>query len=185
MQRISALGLFIALICSGSRAHAFGHKGDVSFAADRLMGIYLYKDGPEDVTLVGLGAPAAAHPYTNARLGIDGFITESLSIGGSFAYWSYDGANAVLFSPRVGYAIEFSNSFGFWPRGGITYRSNSTGGGRDRDEELALTLEGMFYGCPTNHFAFIFGPAFDIGLVGDGAEAKNLGLLTAGVLGWL
>jgi hypothetical protein len=36
-----------------------------------------------------------------------------------------------------------------------------------------------------NHFAFIFGPAFDIGLVGDGPETRNIGLLTAGLLGWL
>jgi hypothetical protein len=175
--------MFMALTCVGARAQAFGHKGDVSFAADRLMGIYLYKDGPGDRTILGFLAPPGAPVYTNARLGIDGFVTEGLSIGGSFAYWSYDGPSGVLFAPRVGYAFEFSNSFGFWPRGGLTYRNFSAG--NNRDEELALTLEGMFYGSPVNHFAFIFGPAFDIGLVGDGPETRNIGLLTAGLLGWL
>jgi hypothetical protein len=185
MRTFLATAMFMALTSVGARTQAFGQKGDVSFAADRLMGIYLFKEDPDyrQRTIVGLGAPPAGHPYTTARLGIDGFVTNGLSIGGSFAYWSYDGPSGVLFAPRVGYAIEFSNSFGFWPRGGLTYRN--FGAGRNRDEELALTLEGMFYGAPVKHFAFIFGPAFDIGLVGDGGEARNFGLLTAGILGWI
>ena len=62
MRRISALALFMALTSVGGRAHAFGQKGDVSFAADRLMGIYLMKEGPDDQTVIGLGAPPASHP---------------------------------------------------------------------------------------------------------------------------
>ena len=34
-----------------------------------------------------------AHPYTNARLGVDGFVIDRLSLGGSLAIWAYDSAN--------------------------------------------------------------------------------------------
>lgn len=188
MTKLIGLCAFIALALTGTgaRAQSFGHSGDVSFAADRLMGIYLFNEDPNDRrrTLVGLGAPAAAHPYTTARFGIDGFVINHLSIGGSIAYWSYDGPSTFLLAPRIGYALEISSAFGFWPRGGLTYRNFTPGGGR-HDEELAVTLEGMFYAAPARHFAFIFGPAFDIGLVGDGGEAINIGLLTFGILGWI
>jgi hypothetical protein len=188
MTKLIGLCAFVALILigTGARAQSFGHSGDVSFAADRLMGIYVFNENPDTRrhTIVGFGAPPATHPYTTARLGIDGFVVNHLSLGGSFAYWSYDGPSAFLFAPRIGYAIEISEAFGFWPRGGLTYRNSSPGRG-PHDEELAVTLEGMFYAAPARHFAFIFGPVFDIGLVGDGGEAVNLGLLTFGVLGWI
>lgn len=187
MRKISAVAIFAAMATMGPGAHAFGDKGDVSFAADRLMGIYLFNEDPTKVTVFGLGASPSLHPYTTARLGIDGFVADRLSIGGSLAYWSYSNrrggggsTSELLFAPRVGYAIEISRAFGFWPRGGITYR-NAEG-----NDELALTVEGMFYGAPAEHFAFIFGPAFDLGMVGrNDSRAVNLGLLTAGILGWI
>jgi hypothetical protein len=83
----------------------------------------------------------------------------------------------------VGYAADFSHSFGIWPRGGFTYRNDDLEHGNN--DEVALTIEAMFYGAPAEHFAFIFGPAFDIGLAGDGPEARNFGLITFGVLGWI
>src|SRR6185503_9944838 len=115
----------------------------------------------------------------------DFFVIDHLSIGGSFAYWSTSvrqpgpdpSRSGFLFAPRVGYAINFSRSFGFWPRGGVTFRNI------EDDDEMALTFEGMFYGAPTPHFAFIFGPAIDVGMVGAGDEALSVGLLTAGILG--
>jgi hypothetical protein len=187
MTKLIGICALVALTLLGpkARAQTFGHSGDVSFAADRLMGIYLISEDPNDRrrTVLGLGAPPGSHAYTIARLGIDGFVIDRLSLGGSFAYWSNDGPDGFLFAPRIGYALEISNAFGFWPRGGVTYRS--FGAGRGRDEELAITIEGMFYASPARHFAFLFGPAFDIGLIGDGGEAVNLGLLTFGILGWI
>lgn len=176
-------GLAVGTLSPPAAAQSFGHQGDVSFGADRLMGLYLIDEGGS-ATFVGLGAPAPGHPYANARLGIDGFVIDHLSIGGALAVWSIDpvhgdAVTGALIAPRIGYAIEISNAFGFWPRGGMTYRNF------DGNEELALTLEGMFYGSPAPHFAFTFGPAIDLGLVGDGPEARSFGLLTMGVLGWI
>jgi len=88
-------------------------------------------------------------------------------------------ASGGLLSPRIGYAINIGDSFGFWPRAGLTYVNY------DGDEELGLTLEGQFFASPAAHFAFTFGPALDLGVVGDGREGKSIGVLTFGVLGWI
>jgi hypothetical protein len=176
-------GLALATLASSASAQTFGRQGDISFSAERLMGLYLVDDGAR-ATYIGLGAPAPDHSYANARLGVDGFVTDHLSVGGALALWSIDPAHGGsvtggLIAPRIGYAIDFSRAFGFWPRGGLTYRN--VGG----DEELALTLEGMFYASPAPHFAFTFGPAIDLGLVGDGAEARSFGVVTFGIMGWI
>jgi hypothetical protein len=187
MRSRSLLGtvtLASALSLVPSVAHAaFGEKGDVSFAADRLMGVYFFNDDTK-LTTVGLFAPPGVHPYMTARLGVDFFPINHLSIGGSFAFWDYDYRRAprsntsVLFSPRVGYAIDFTNSFGFWPRGGVTFIS-------DGGDEFALTFEAMFWAAPAQHFAFTFGPVLDVDLAAPGNNAVSFGVLTAGILGWI
>jgi hypothetical protein len=161
----------------------FGERAKVSFAADRLMGIYIFRGEGHDTTF-GLGGPPAFHPYMLPRLGIDVFVIDHLSIGGSFWWYAHDDNSNFLLSPRVGYAIDFSHSFGFWPRGGLTFRNNDAGPNNNNDE-VALTLEALFYGSPADHFAFTFGPVFDIGLAGDGDEARNFGIITFGILGWI
>jgi hypothetical protein len=176
--------LAMTVATPAAAAEAFGQQGDIAFSAERLMGIYFLNDEPFSGTLVGLGASPSAHPYTTARFGFDGFVVNKLSLGGSFVFTSDSpkrGGNSteVLLAPRVGYALQISDAFGFWPRAGFTYRNN------DGNDELALTLEAMFYGSPVQHFAFTFGPVFDLGLVGSGNEAVNFGLLTAGIMGWI
>jgi hypothetical protein len=183
---LASLALSVALVFSGrsARCQVLGGSGDVAFAAERLMGVYLYDDGG-DGTAFGLGAPVPDWGYRTARLGIDYFPSRHFSIGGAFAYFSDDpdgpgdGPDGFLIAPRIGYAIDIGRSFGFWPRGGITVRD------RNGDSELALTLEGVFWAAPAPHFAFTFGPAFDIGIAGDDDESRSLGLITVGILGWI
>ena len=174
-----------SLAAARSSAQPLGQHGDVSFAADRLMGLYFHDEGGS-VTLFGLGGPPpASAPYTTPRLAFDFFVVDHLSVGGAMAYGladpegrrnSFDG---ILLAPRVGYAIDIGDSFGFWPRGGFTFRDF------EGNDELALTFEGAFWAAPTQHFAFLFGPALDLGLVGDGDEARSFGVVSAGLLGWL
>jgi hypothetical protein len=177
----TAVLAFVTVFATPSFAQ-FGERAKVSFAADRLMGIYIHR-GDDRETTFGIGGPAAYHPYMLPRLGLDFFVIDHLSVGGSFWWYSREGNSNFLLSPRIGYAIDFSRSFGFWPRGGFTYRNNNID--RNEDEEVALTLEAMFYGCPADHFALIFGPVFDIGVAGDWAEANNIGIITFGILGWI
>jgi hypothetical protein len=153
------------------------------------MGFYILDAGTPggfgDHSLLALGLTPGSNPYATARLGIDGFVTDHLSFGGSLAFWNLSprgngrSVTGGLVSPRIGYAINIGESFGFWPRGGVTYVNY------DGDEELALTLEGLFFASPVNHFAFTFGPAFDLGVVGDNREGKSIAVLTFGVLGWI
>ncbi len=179
-----AAALSATTLATSASAGTFGDKGTLSFGVDRLMGIYFYDEDPVNETLIGIGASAPAQVYTQARFAIDGFIIDHLSIGGSFAFWSFDEKHAgnysgVLLAPRVGYTIPFNDSIGFWPRGGFTYR-NFNG-----NDEFALTLEGVFYASPMDHFAITFGPVLDLGLAGSGSESRNFGLLTAGLMGWI
>jgi len=175
--------VLVATLATPSFAQ-LGARAHVAFAADRLMGIYILRGEGRDTTF-GLGGPASAHPYQLPRFGFDFFVVDHLSLGGAVVWTSQNEGDTshFLLSPRVGYAIDFSRSFGFWPRGGLTFR-NEHFDHRD-DDEVALTFEAMFYGEPAEHFAFIFGPVFDIGLAGDGEEARNFGIITFGVLGWI
>lgn len=185
MQKMIGTAIFTFVSALAAPAFAqFGARAKVSFSADRLMGVYIIRGEGHDTTF-GMGGPPAFHPYMLPRLGLDFFVIDHLSVGGSFVvYGGDDDRTHFLVSPRVGYAIDFSHSFGFWPRGGLTFRHDDTGP-RNDDDEFALTLEAMFYGAPAEHFAFIFGPVFDIGLAGDGQEARNFGIITFGVLGWI
>jgi len=201
MRKASSLVCALALACTGTTiarsadAQAFGNKHDVAFSAERLMGVYFYDEAPggpgpqpSSSTHIGLGvAPvgASVSPYLLPRLGFDYFVIDSLSIGGSLGFGDYDpeGANnstsGAIIAPRVGYALEFSKVFGFWPRGGFTYRNFGS------NEEFALTLEAMFYAAPVEHFAITFGPLMDLGIAGTGGEAKNFALFSAGLVGWI
>ncbi len=193
---LSALALVVAAgtMARPAAAQAFGNQGDVTFSAERLMGLYFY-DEEFSSTNIGLGIAApASNPYHLARLGVDYFVIDNLSIGGSLGFGDLDihdrtlpngfrgggsTSSGAMINPRVGYALEFNHTFGFWPRGGFTYRN--FGG----DEEFALTLEAMFYAAPVEHFAIILGPLMDLGIAGSGEEAKNFALFSGGLVGWL
>ena len=187
-----------ALAAPAMAQDTFATKGDFSFAADRLTGIYLYDQGDYEATVFGLlQTPTGVNSYQMSRIGFDWFPIARLSIGGSLSYWSLkrddDGDGPLgsrtnkefLVAPRIGYAIPISRAFGFWPRGGITYL-NTKAGGADSTSEWAFTAEAQFYASPASHFAFIFGPVFDIGFAGDANDRlRNFGLLTGGILGWI
>jgi hypothetical protein len=182
----------VALAAPDARAQSFGRSGDVSFGADRLSGVYAYDDGP-DFALFALGAGPTfgAHPYTTPRLGIDFFVIDHLSIGGSLAFWALsdgddDGPGnndndftGFLLYPRVGYALSFNDTFGFWPRGGLTFRTI------EGNDEVALSFEANFFAIPVQHFGISFGPTLDVGLAGEGPEALVFGIITGGLFGYL
>jgi hypothetical protein len=184
-----ALGLTAATFTRPASAQAFGNQGDVTFSAERLMGINFYDEGRDtgdrSITSIGLGiGHQLSTPYLLPRLGVDYFVIDSLSIGGSLGFGDVDfGGNrsfsGAMIAPRVGYTIEFSKVFGFWPRGGFTYRN--FGG----DEEFAFTLEAMFYAAPVEHFAITFGPLMDLGIAGTRDEARNFSIISMGILGWI
>lgn len=170
-------------LAAHASAQTFGRRGNFSFAADRLMGLYLFDaDGQNTEFIMGLGGPprAGMGEFNSPRLGLDGFVTNGLSIGGSLWIWHHGNADwtGFLVAPRVGYAIPIGRHFGFWPRGGLTLWD---GNHRD-DDGVALTGEALFWGSP-DKWGFLFGPTLDFQL--NHAHAHSLGLLAAGVFGWL
>ena len=180
-----AMGLAAVTLPRTASAQAFGNQGDLAFSAERLMGIDFY-DEEFSATVIGLGISRfAVSPYHLARLGVDYFVIDNLSVGGSIGFGLVDPEGArnttsgAMIAPRVGYALEFSKVFGFWPRGGFTYRNFGS------DEEFAFTLEAMFYAAPVEHFAITFGPLMDLGIAGTGQEAKSFSLISAGLVGWI
>jgi hypothetical protein len=184
---IPLAALSIGLVTSPARAE-FGNQGDVSFGADRLMGIWIHDEGGFDGTGFGLGLSPGFGAYSTARFGFDFVVVDHLTIGGNLGLVFYGGdadGTGILVYPRVGYVIAFDDTWGFWPRGGITILHADNDFRRGGDDEVALTFEATFFAAAVEHFGFTFGPAIDIGLAGDGDEARSFGVVAGGVFGWL
>jgi hypothetical protein len=115
--------------------------GTIALGAERLSGFYHSKDSIDtlDTTRnkISLLGEDSNGPYDMPRIGIDGFIIDGLSLGGTLAIGHVSqtdkrtvapvqqsndsSATAVLFAPRVGYGFMFSERIGIWPRGGFSY----------------------------------------------------------------
>jgi hypothetical protein len=178
----AVIGAVVFLGAAQAQAQQFGKQGDISFAGDRLMGFYIADaDRADSQFTMGIaGPPLCCSIFQSPRLGIDGFIIDHLSLGGSIWIWHYSGPDrtGLLFGPRVGYAIPFSEHFGIWPRGGLTFWNTS----RDDNDGIALTAEAMFYATP-GEWGFLFGPTLDFEF--DDPNWRSFGLIAGGVFGWL
>ena len=220
MRKFLSVAAGAALFAGATPALAqeFGQQGNLALSADRLFGIHFTKlevenpgpggDFEYDQTGIGFGwrGRGARSPFDQARFAIDYFVIDSLSIGGSIAYASYDdddndddnddGHSDFIFSPRVGWVIMFSDLFGFWPRGGFTYHSRSQDDDAfvDDDESgFAFTAEAMFVWTPVPHFGITFGPTLDWDLFGEretpGQDLdqswRTIALVNAGIFGYI
>jgi len=162
------------------------------------------------------GRDDVMNPYALPKVGFDFFVIDGLSLGGSLIFASGthtvktqvppggttsldEDTTAFVFAPRVGYAYMFSEAAGIWPRGGFTYyyESFKNDAAKSSFDGLALNLDVPFVLSPVEHFAFLVGPGFDIGLTGGWkttprglttftGDASMMGLgLYAGVMGWI
>jgi hypothetical protein len=153
-------------------------------------------------------------PTELPRLALDYFIVDGFSVGGSFIFarsaievdgerrdtngvltqtTDIDGGRltlqAIVFHPRIGYALAFNEYIGVWPRAGFSYThikqteettvSDPVSRIEDHVEETTtltfthLTLEGLLFVSPFSNFAFIGGPFGDIGLGGSSEFDTN------------
>lgn len=176
-----------------------GEEFQVVFGVDRTMGLAIDSWKVEgsgttatnkstSFSLFGAGAGTSMIP----RFGLDFFVTEGVSVGGSLFFSTQstkdeieaggttnesDGPKTTTFgfAPRVGYAMPFDETFSFWPRAGITYLSRSvtvtdtTTNTESKASQSALdfTVEAMFGISPFSHFAMLVGPYLDLGLSGS------------------
>lgn len=204
MHRFAALAVVAVTLGASqvARAQQFADQGVISISVDRAFGFThtSYSVDPEgpigDSTQTTnnfgfLGQGNVPSPFAAPRASFDYFVIDGLNIGGSLAYWSLTGEfetpggvqtdladqSAVLFAPRVGYAIMFSDVVGFWPRGGFSFYSLSTeqgffvGGvsGERSESGFAFNADLPFVFVPVDHAAILVGPAFDVTL-GAGGE---------------
>lgn len=187
---------WIALSASAS-AQELQAKGHLAIGAERLFGFYLDKQsfdpgGDPDTTVVGigwsLGNPNAL--LSIPRIGVDYFIDEHLTVGGSFGLASVSVEEfdelGILLAGRVGYAIRLTNAISFWPRGGLSF---ATAGGDADLSVFGITLEGNFSFMPSDGWAFTAGPIIDLGFTGSGGDdidhSEILFGIMFGLMGWL
>lgn len=124
------------------------------------------------------------------RLGFDYFVIDGLSLGTSLGYMQLSlqqeqggqsqdlgTQDTVLFAPRIGYALQFGDTFSFWPRAGVTYANvsskSSGGGGADSAHFLDVTVEPLFGISPVSHFVIAGGPYLDLGVGGAGSTGSS------------
>lgn len=129
--------------------------------------------------------------YSTPRVAGDYFIINRLSLGAALGYAHWSGTtqtpgpgnneetttgDSFTFAPRVGYFLSFTDKIGFWPRGGLTYRSYSAenAGGHD----FAFTLEAPFAFTLIPHTGFWAGPTLDLGFAGS-QHVENNGTTTS------
>ncbi|MBL8715605.1 MAG: hypothetical protein JNL79_06390 [Myxococcales bacterium] len=123
----------------------------------------------------------ARNPYTLPQIALDYAVIDSLTIGGSIGFWVGSNTrttepgngsktenpgpstNSFKLSPRVGYIIGVSDSFGIWLRGGFTFfrgasSSESTGTPKTTSTNsvsgFALNLEPGVILMVNQHFGF-------------------------------
>jgi len=219
---IVALGLGLSASWSGiSSAQAESKdftQGTLAIGGERLMSfahgsVTATSQGPIKVETTAksdqvmiLGQETAG-PWALPRIGIDYFVIDRLSIGGTI-FVGYESrtqalagvsadasATDILFAPRVGYAIMFNDTIGVWPRGGFSYfhESVSPNGGRDSTAHFfSLNIEAPFMFFVSPGFAITAAPIFDLSITGGasvdtpaGSVDTDLSYISFGAYGGL
>jgi hypothetical protein len=207
-----ALAVGVLLVSSSAHAGAID-KGTFALGAERITGVFhsdekIGNAPSHGTTAIALFGNSSDSPLAGAwqlpRLAFDFFITNGLSLGGSFIVLSRspEGSNQTDFvvAPRVGFGYMFTRVIGIWPRGGISYwhSSRSTDNARASADahSFAFDLDVPLLIAPTRSFAIELGPLLDVGFAGraDGAFfGTNVGVdtsfvqlgLSAGIVGFL
>jgi hypothetical protein len=183
-----------------------GTDAQFVFGVERVTGVFWnrlkFEDDPgnaatltwTDLALFGNGALNNVHAMP--RLGLDYFVIEGFSLGGSLVYWRRSGeietepaagggatvdqptASQFLINPRVGYSFVIDETFAIWPKAGITYGNsslessdtNAAGATVDTNlslSTLALSLDVPVVISPIENFAILIGPFVDFGVSGS------------------
>jgi len=186
-----------------AHAEAIRH-GTFALGAERLTGVFHSEEKTDPGSSVGNTGLALfgnaedsrlAGAWQLPRVGLDVFVTNGLSLGGSFIVLSRNQGDAnttdIIFAPRVGFGYMFGRVVGIWPRGGISYWHQSASG-NDEAHSFAFDLDVPFLFACTHSFAITLGPLLDVGFAGDQSTGNvsrdtsfwQLGL-SAGIVGFL
>jgi hypothetical protein len=157
------------------KAQTFSDQGSVTLSLERAFGLHWVgtdfdrgQNNHDDVVVFGFGWYRSETAYHNPRAGVDGFVIDHLSLGGTVGIYGW-GADrdrtGFIVSPRVGYGALLGKSVGIWPRGGLTFFSEDNGG--PNYTQFAFSGECMFAFFPQSSWAVLLGPTLDLGLFGE------------------
>lgn len=172
-------------------------QGKVSLSIERAFGVHFvsnhyHRDDNGDEwsdsgANIGLGWQGSLSPFHVARLAIDGFLIDRLSLGAGVGFYTQTGdpnGNGFVFAPRMGYVIPISRAFSFWPRGGVSFFTAN-----GNENLFALTGEAMFAASPSPDWSILFGATIDGAFVGKSPGPNRdhtqvaIGIPTVGIMG--
>ncbi len=192
MRNNLSIALAVTLFSLAGTARAqgygapFGHSGQVTFGAERLFGFHWASNSYHEPngthrsgsgTSVGFGWQFAQHmQFSQPRLGVDVFVVDNISLGGSLGFFSMTGSgngvgtqDGFIISPRVGFNIPLSQSIMFWPKVGLTYISVGD------DHAFGVSGEANFAFFPRPSWAFLVTPTLDLAPFGGSNRNGNTG----------
>ena len=190
------LAVLCALLAS-STAHADAiPRGTFALGAERITGVFHSEEkvgnGRADHTAFALFGNAEDSPVARAwqlpRITFDYFVTNGLSIGGSFIVLarSHDGYDQtdIVVAPRIGFGYMFTRVVGIWPKGGLSYwhasfspdNSNAEG----NEHAFAFDLDVPLVIAPVRSFAITIGPLLDVSFDGRASGDANVANVNAG-----
>jgi hypothetical protein len=164
---------------SSSGPTGFGDSGQFVLSAERLFGYtYSHRTGYANMnsfTLLAQPLGTGVYAYGEPRIGFDGFVTKSISLGGSLSFFRTSASNdtsttGFQVAPRIGYGMMVGPWLGVWPRLGVTYVYASGNGATAK--YLALTVEGLLAIVVAPHLVITFGPTLDLGLTGSAGNTS-------------
>jgi hypothetical protein len=205
MQRVPlaltvVLAMWLAVDPARVEAEELGSKGNLVFSAERLFGVFFDHltieetnniDRKTDATVIGLGWGAGDSPLLTPRLGIDYFLGNAFTLGGSVGFLSFsrndNTTTAFMLSFRAGYALRLGHSVSLWPRAGFSYYGYSYENSDADTNMFALTIDVPFAFALTEGFALTLGPVIDLGFLGERADrdaTETMFGLSFGLAGW-
>jgi len=174
-----ALGIIAATSSAQAQeapAEQFGAKGVLAISSDVGLTLQHEFEG-RDTTVFSL------HPA------VDYFLIDHLSLGGYVDFTHAGGGGSsttnIGIGPRVGYDINLSSRFSFWPKAGLAFNHTAISAGPvdASNDELTINLFAPFLFHPVEHFFMGFGPNFDVDATGDNKQTVLGARLVIG--GWL
>jgi hypothetical protein len=216
MTKLTAVSAFVALaLLSPRRTDAAAiDKGTFALGAERLTGMFHTEEkvgngasqGMTSMALLGNTGfdESVSYPWQFPRIGLDGFIIDGLSLGGSFVVMhralEAGSGTDLLIAPRIGFGYMFSRVVGIWPRFAVGYwhqwRTPDQGPGDEKRHSFAFDIDVPLIIAPVKNFAITVGPLFDVSFggtrtVSDGTNDVSTDTsftqfgLSAGVVGFL
>jgi hypothetical protein len=207
-----------------------GKDGQFVFAIERVTALNFdriklsYTDEDTDrefdsvakTTNLSLLGVDATSPAQLPRFALDYVVASGVTVGGSIMFvtrsFSEDDLSVApvgvaldgstfFAGARVGYAFPFDETFGIWPRAGLSY-SLMTASADDADDDgrsvelsqksyyFDLNLEALAVISPVEHIAIMVGPYLDLGLGGkhkinvdgDEIDSRNANLTSFGLV---